>query len=1236
MNKIDLVDEMKVFIYQWITEAKPRDVDKSFEIRGYGISEDGTNVCLEVENFQPWLCVELKHPHKPSVKDMKQCLQGRTFSKITLTQKTKLYFYQHEREFPIYKVYFRTDGLRKRFYYSFQKASRVRCQMKDNQIKIHECDASPILQFLCSRDLPSCGWVEFIDEENCRKHDKNGRVTRSSDEYIVDNKRLRKYVGHPTIPVFKSLSFDLEVYSHDENRMPSANHVEDVIFQIGVVVREAAERECYLFTLAKQELKLTGCHVKCFSSEKELLKGFLKFLTKANPHILLGYNIFGFDLPYLVQRCRMHSVSEIYYCGMPRKLAAEFKEVKWSSSAYQCQEFKYLDYEGRIFVDLLPIVRRSYKFSNYRLKTVSDFFLGETKDPLTARDIFRAYRLDFLQNGNGSRMKQCGKYCLQDSRLVCKLFEKLQCWIELIEMAKICNVGIMPLFTQGQQIKIYSQVYRKCFKENRLVDSFHTLSIPSTIQFEMDDYQGAYVFPPDPGLYSWVLPFDFSSLYPTTQIAYNIDYSTLVIDESVPDEKCNIVEWKEDNGNSYRYRFIKEPLGVIPSLLKSLLDQRNETKKKLKLETDETLRNIYDKQQLAYKVSANSMYGGMGVKKGYLPFLPGAICTTAKGRESIQKAAKFVQEQHKGKIVYGDSVTPNTFLYIKNIKGEVHIVTIEQLFSKFKSIPYPQFKPNETDILHKEQCLPNNILIGTRNGWANVKRVIRHVAGKSLYRIWSSAGMVEVTEDHSLLLEDNTMIRPSELVPGRHVLKTNTISSDISKSLFYNKEKWKGLWQIHENEISFHSCTDNIYMAYIYFRFYQFYPESRFVLKNDEVFINLTNSNNIQKGLVYRVEAIPVVDSEFVYDIETTDGSFHCGLGDIVVKNTDSIYVHFPKYQNAPEVWEKAKRTEHDFLPLFPPPMKLLFEEKIYKDFLILSKKRYMAYTCDASGTIDEKMTIRGVLLARRDNCQFVRTLYEKIVRLIMEKHSLAQIVNIYNQIVLDLFQWKKTDINEFVISKLLNAEYKIKELPEDYTKVKKRLTDLSIHPIPTEDEWIEHKKHPEKNPSWYKQYTSRALPAHKQLADRQQLRGFPISAGSRIEYVVIEHYNDIDSVRLFDKIEDPDYMLQHADVLRLDRLYYLKASIIPLDQLLNTAFKSEKDESCFCRKLSMIQQIALQIDLNREKNATRRKQKEKELKQMLCQCHSFGKRLYQIHFDHFKLIQTIKTKSQAKLIILS
>jgi DNA polymerase elongation subunit (family B) len=353
------------------------------------------------------------------------------------------------------------------------------------------------------------------------------------------------------------------------------------------------------------------------------------------------------------------------------------KEIKWSSSAYKNQEFKYIDAHGRLWVDLLPIVQRDYKLENYKLKTVSDFFLAATKDPLTPKGIFKCYRMFTPES-----LAICAKYCTQDSNLVLKLFEKIQTWIGLCEMSNTCNTPIFTLFTQGQQIKIFSQVYKKCMEEGIVIDK------DSFVTSETDRFTGAYVFPPIPGLYDMVVSFDFSSLYPSTMIAYNIDYSTLVLDPTIPDEKCHVVEWSDHIGCAHdktvrktkvkdiicgdqRHRFMKEPLGVIPTLLKNLLDARKRTNAEMKLiikEVDEMVDKntteyedkkrmitVLDKRQLSYKVSCNSMYGGYGVKRGYLPFMTGAMCVTAKGRQSIEKASKFLVENYGAKLIYGDT-----------------------------------------------------------------------------------------------------------------------------------------------------------------------------------------------------------------------------------------------------------------------------------------------------------------------------------------------------------------------------------------------------------------------------------------------------------------------------------------------------------------------------------------------------------------------------------------------------
>ena len=199
---------------------------------------------------------------------------------------------------------------------------------------------------------------------------------------------------------------------------------------------------------------------------------------------------------------------------------AKEKTIKWSSSAYGNQTFQYLDAEGRLYVDLLPLVKRDYKMDNYKLKTISTFFIGETKDPLSVKGIFKCYRIG-INKTNGVYDKQAkkamaivGKYCVQDSALVIQLFNKLQTWVGLCEMAKTCNVPMFYLYTQGQQIKVYSQLYKFCMYNDFVVEK------DGYIPKENEHYVGATVFEPIPGVYDRVCPFDFKSLYPKVSISF--------------------------------------------------------------------------------------------------------------------------------------------------------------------------------------------------------------------------------------------------------------------------------------------------------------------------------------------------------------------------------------------------------------------------------------------------------------------------------------------------------------------------------------------------------------------------------------------------------------------------------------------------------------------------------------------------------------------------------------------
>ena len=677
----------KAFPYSWTLDS---DEEEITAIRVYCLNERNETIVLLINNFTPFVYLEL--PFQKQSWDVNNsqfvanyfCKQFGKYAplKTSFLMKKKLYFNhivgKKERLFPYLLMAFSSYSDLKSFSYKVHNKNYTIPNLGKLHFKVHEQDANPILQLVCTKKISTAGWLAFKGKEVTEEN----KLTNCEHEYKVSWRNL-SFKGGDNIPCPLVMAMDIEVNSTNPTRMPDAERPGDKVFQISCILTRhgSIEFDKYILTLGDPEQRITGKDVNIikFDTESDLLNGYAKFVQEKKPNIICGYNILGFDIQYMIDRANFNMIPDTFdIMGFPKYMHAKQTSIKWSSSAYKNQEFQFLDAEGMLHIDLLPLVRRDFKFDNYKLKTVCDNLLGETKDPLTAKGIFECYKRGVL-NGDRNALAIVSKYCVQDSMLVCKLMDVMQVWVGLTEMAKVCNVPIFYLYTQGQQIKVYSQVYRKCMYENRVVekDGYKT--------GENECYTGAYVFNPIPDVYDKVVPFDFSSLYPTTIIAYNIDYSTLVIDEEVPDRKCHVIEW-EDHINcehdtekrtskdkvicaARKYRFRKSPEGVMPNLLKNLLSARTDTKKEMKSikkqiaqETDsEKLKElkitlvILDKRQLSYKISANSMYGAMGVKRGYLGFMPGAMCTTAWGRQNIKLAAQRLQEEHKGRLIYGDT-----------------------------------------------------------------------------------------------------------------------------------------------------------------------------------------------------------------------------------------------------------------------------------------------------------------------------------------------------------------------------------------------------------------------------------------------------------------------------------------------------------------------------------------------------------------------------------------------------
>ena len=690
---------MEVFPYSWNTYEE----NGCLGIRIFGLNAKNESVFILVNDFNPY--VYLEFPALPSGiewtsskveavsrKIDEMCQKGKPSSR-SFQKKKKLYYAKKDisesgeytdKLFSFLKCSFSSHTDLKNFSYKMKKPIHVG-GIGTIHLKVHESDANPILQFMCSRNIKPAGWFKFSGKRITNPDD----MLSSCDHEYETSCRNFIPIEKDTVAAPLIMGFDIEVNSSNPNITPQHGVPGDKIFQISCVFcrngdKEENYRKCILSLSKNKKGELIDLipekvgeevEIYLYETEGDLLCGFTDLVNETNPQICCGYNIFSFDLPYMYNRSKLTATTSTFdQLSFIKGNHAKETEINWSSSAFKNQHFIYLDAPGRLWVDMLPIIQRDYKLENYKLKTVSDLFLGVSKDPLSVKGIFKCYRMFTPES-----LSIVAKYCVKDSELVVKLFEKLQIWIGLCEMSNTCNTPIFTLFTQGQQIKIFSQVYKKCLGDNIVIDK------DSFIVNESDHFTGAYVFTPIPGLYDMVVSFDFSSLYPSTIIAYNIDYSTLVLDEKIPDEKCHIFDWSDHCGCEHdlsvrktkpknivcghnRFRFLKEPPGVIPTLLKNLLDARKKTNNEMKRlktllpemkEEEKAFTNrlitVLDKRQLSYKVSANSMYGGMGVKKGYLPFLPGAMCTTARGRQSIEKASNFLIENYGAKLIYGDT-----------------------------------------------------------------------------------------------------------------------------------------------------------------------------------------------------------------------------------------------------------------------------------------------------------------------------------------------------------------------------------------------------------------------------------------------------------------------------------------------------------------------------------------------------------------------------------------------------
>jgi DNA polymerase elongation subunit (family B) len=305
---------------------------------------------------------------------------------------------------------------------------------------------------------------------------------------------------------------DIEVDS--SQGYPNIEKPEQTITAIAVYSGE--ENKYYCFVLDEEEEvksgQMFGAEVISYYREEDLLRGFLKVWRKINPTIATGWNIDGFDFPYLHARLLKLFGEDV--AGMLSPIGIcyfnQFKN-KMTVAGINC-----LDY-------LLLYKRYSQKnLPNYRLDSVAQEELKEGKIEYEG-SLHELKRTD---------IKKFIEYNIHDIILVKKFDEKLQ-FIELaMSICHVCHVGYEEFHVSSKFLEGAMLTY---LRRKNLVAPNKPAFIKHDEGGDTDDdddndvgFEGAYVKDPIPGRYPWVCSADINSLYPSVIMSLNISPETKI------------------------------------------------------------------------------------------------------------------------------------------------------------------------------------------------------------------------------------------------------------------------------------------------------------------------------------------------------------------------------------------------------------------------------------------------------------------------------------------------------------------------------------------------------------------------------------------------------------------------------------------------------------------------------------------------------------------------------------
>ncbi|KAK4242477.1 hypothetical protein C8A03DRAFT_11363 [Achaetomium macrosporum] len=426
--------------------------------------------------------------------------------------------------------------------------------------------------------------------------------------------------------------------------------------------------------------------IKPMKQESDILSFFLAQLDLVDPDVILGHQLEGVDYSILLNRLYEKKTHQWSRLGRLRRSAWPASIGKVGGNVFAERQIM----AGRLLCDLANDAGKSvmFKCQSWSLTEMCSLYLP---GDVHRRDVDNELALKTWASSKEGLMDYLS-HAETDTYFIAALALRTQ----ILPLTKVLtNVAgnswartLTGTRAERNEFILLHEFHRKkyiCpdkqpFKGRGRVDEDNQGEDGGEGK-KKDKYKGGLVFEPEKGLYDkFVLVMDFNSLYPSIIQEFNICFTT--VDRTfLSDDEDAVPQVPAE----------QEP-GILPRIIRELVERRKAVKDLMKSKnaTPEELAT-WDIKQLAYKLTANSMYGCLGYTKSRFYARPLAVLTTFKGRE-ILRSTKELAESMSLQVIYGDTDSVMINANVDNVKDAINVG------SAFKHEVNRRYKRLEIDI----------------------------------------------------------------------------------------------------------------------------------------------------------------------------------------------------------------------------------------------------------------------------------------------------------------------------------------------------------------------------------------------------------------------------------------------------------------------------------------------------------------------------------------------------------